>query len=41
MMWLWLSIAVILIGAELDAELEHQTVRDTTAGGGKPMGRRS
>jgi len=29
MMWLWLSIAVILIGAELDAELEHQTARDT------------
>lgn len=29
MMWLWLSIAVILIGAELDAELEHKTARDT------------
>jgi len=41
MMWLWLSIAVILIGAELDAELEHQTARDTTTGDGKPMGRRS
>jgi len=41
MMWLWLSIAIILIGAELDAELEHQTARDTTTGDGKPMGRRS
>ncbi len=40
MMWLWLSIAVILIGAELNAEMEHQTARDTTTGGGKPMGRR-
>jgi membrane protein len=40
MMWLWLSIAVMLIGAELDAEMEHQTARDTTTGGGKPMGRR-
>jgi membrane protein len=29
MMWLWLSIAVILIGAELDAELDHQIARDT------------
>jgi membrane protein len=28
MMWLWLSIAVILIGVELDAEMEHQIVRD-------------
>jgi membrane protein len=40
MTWLWLSITVILIGAELDAEMEHQTARDTTTGGGKPMGRR-
>ena len=39
MTWLWLSIAVILIGAEIDAEMEHQTARDTT-GGRKPMGRR-
>ena len=29
MFWLWLSAAIILIGAELDAEMEHQTVRDT------------
>lgn len=26
MVWLWLSISVVLIGAELDAEMEHQTV---------------
>jgi membrane protein len=38
MFWIWLSVSVILIGAELDAEMEHQTVRDTTTGGGKPMG---
>jgi membrane protein len=25
MTWLWLSIAVILVGAEIDAEMEHQT----------------
>jgi membrane protein len=36
MTWLWLSIAVILVGAEIDAEMEHQTARNTTTGGGKP-----
>jgi hypothetical protein len=32
MTWLWISAIVILLGAELDAEDEHQTVRDTTTG---------
>ncbi len=40
MVWIWLSTAVILIGAELDAEMEHQTARDTTTGEGKPLGGR-
>ena len=40
MTWIWLSVMVILLGAELDAEMEHQTVRDTTSGSLKPMGRR-
>jgi membrane protein len=40
MFWMWLSTTVILLGAELDAEMEHQTVRDTTTGGGKPIGAR-
>jgi membrane protein len=40
MFWIWLSAAVILIGAELDAAMEHQTARDTTTDGGKPMGAR-
>ncbi len=40
MTWLWLSTAIVLIGAQIDAEAEHQTVRDTTTGGGKPMGER-
>ncbi|MEJ0078014.1 MAG: YihY/virulence factor BrkB family protein [Alphaproteobacteria bacterium] len=40
MMWIWLSVIVILIGAELNAEIEHQTARDTTEGGGKPLGAR-
>ena len=38
MTWLWISAIVILLGAELDAEMEHQTARDTTTGGGRPMG---
>jgi membrane protein len=40
MTWLWISAIVILIGAELDAEMEHQTARDTTTGSPKPMGTR-
>jgi membrane protein len=38
--WIWLSTVVVLIGAELNAETEHQTARDSTVGGDKPMGRR-
>jgi membrane protein len=38
--WLWLSSYVVLLGAELDAELENQTGRDTTTGPEKPMGQR-
>jgi len=40
MTWLWISAIVILLGAELDAEMEHQTARDTTTGSPKPMGTR-
>lgn len=40
MFWLWLATTVILIGAEIDAEAEHQTVRDTTTGRPKPLGAR-
>ncbi|CAL75942.1 conserved hypothetical protein; putative membrane protein; putative ribonuclease [Bradyrhizobium sp. ORS 278] len=40
MTWIWISAIVILIGAELDAELEHQTLRDTTMGGERPLGTR-
>jgi hypothetical protein len=38
--WLWPSVIVILIGAELNAEIEHQTARDTTIGQEKPLGMR-
>jgi membrane protein len=38
MTWLWISAIVILLGAEVDAEMEHQTARDTTTGTPKPIG---
>ena len=40
MTWLWISAIVILLGAEIDAEMEHQTARDTTTGTAKPIGMR-
>jgi membrane protein len=40
MMCMWISAIVILLGAELNAEVEHQTARDTTTGRERPMGRR-
>ncbi|MDB5562769.1 MAG: hypothetical protein JWN11_2187 [Hyphomicrobiales bacterium] len=40
MTWIWLSVTVLIIGGELNAELEHQTARDSTTGSEQPMGRR-
>ena len=40
MTWMWLSTIVVLLGAKVNAELEHQTAQDTTAGADKPMGTR-
>jgi membrane protein len=40
MMWMWISMIVILLGAELNAEIEHQTAKDSTVGPDKPLGRR-
>ena len=40
MTWLWISAIVVLLGAEIEAEMEHQTARDTTTGAPKPMGTR-
>jgi len=40
MMWMWLSTIVVLVGAEINAEMEHQTAKDTTKGRPKPMGTR-
>lgn len=41
MMWIWLSACAVLIGAELNAEMEHQTAVDTTVGRPTPMGTRN
>lgn len=40
MMWTWLSAVIVLMGGELNAEIEHQTARDSTAGPPKPLGAR-
>jgi membrane protein len=40
MMWTWISVTILIVGAELNAEIEHQTARDSTTGPDKPMGAR-
>lgn len=40
MLWLFISAYVVLVGGELNAEMEHQTTRDTTRGEERPMGQR-
>lgn len=40
LVWTWLSVTILIVGAELNAELEHQTARDTTTGAPRPMGTR-
>jgi len=40
MTWIWLSTAIVLLGAELNAEAEHQTARDSTTGPPRPLGTR-
>lgn len=40
MTWIWISSVVVLLGAEINAEMEHQTAKDTTEGAHQPMGAR-
>jgi membrane protein len=40
MMWVYVSAQVALLGAELNSEIEHQTMKDTTVGPEQPLGRR-
>lgn len=38
--WLYLSAYVLVVGAELNSEIEHQTARDSTTGPEQPIGTR-
>ena len=40
LLWFYLSALVVILGAELNAELELQTRHDTTRGSERPMGSR-
>jgi len=40
MVWSWLSATIVLLGGELNAEIEHQTAKDSTTGGPKSLGAR-
>ena len=40
MIWLWISAVIVLLGGEVNAEMEHQTARDTTEGRPRPLGSR-
>lgn len=40
LLWLQVSAYIILLGGQINAEMEHQTRRDTTTGPPKPMGQR-
>lgn len=40
MVWVWISVVILIVGAEINAELEHQTRKDSTTGSPKPMGKR-
>ena len=40
LLWTWLSVQIIIMGAELNAEIEHQTAVDTTTGHPAAIGER-
>ena len=40
MLWLYLTCYLVLLGAEINSEAEHQTAHDTTEGEPEPMGER-
>lgn len=40
MLWLYLTSFIVLLGAEINAEAERQTARDSTVGEPMPMGQR-
>lgn len=40
LLWLWITSYAILLGAEINAESEEQTAKDTTRGPARPLGER-
>lgn len=38
--WMWISLTIIIGGAEINSEVEHQTAKDSTTGEPEVMGRR-
>lgn len=40
MLWTWISALILIVGAELNAEMEHQTTRDSTTGAPRAIGER-
>jgi membrane protein len=40
LMWFYISSVIIVLGAEINAEMERQTKKDTTVRGGAPLGER-
>ena len=41
MLWLFITAFIVLMGAEINSEMEHQTRYDTTIGEFRPMGQRN
>ena len=40
MTWIWISSTIVILGAELNSEVEHQTAQDSTTGAPEPLGKR-
>ncbi|MCE6961654.1 YihY/virulence factor BrkB family protein [Cereibacter sphaeroides] len=40
LLWIWIAVMILIVGAEINSEMEHQTARDTTTGAELPMGSR-
>ncbi len=41
MLWLFLTAFIVLLGAEINGEIERQTAKDSTVGEERPMGQRN
>jgi len=39
-LWLFLTAFIVLLGGEINSEMEHQTRKDTTVGPDEPLGQR-